>query len=120
MELDRIARMAGDSARRARRTLLVGGALALLAVTALGFATAALYLSVSELAGPPLACLVIAAGYGLAALGVWLALLDHGEARQSRSSSVSPGLERDAVSELIATFLAGVRAGREGFGRDDR
>lgn len=118
MNLDRIVSAVDETLRKAQRGLVIGCILAALLTVVFGFATAALYLALAAEMRPVYACLVVAGGYLAVALLVLLA------ARIGRSSPPKrppppehPGLEPDAVSQLIATFLAGVRAGREGFGR---
>ena len=123
MNIDRITGAAQESARRASRALATACALAALGAVALGFLTAAVYLALAGWIGAPWACVVLAALYALAAVIVWLAgRAGGGPPRRPRPDSPPGrrGPEPDAVSELIATFLAGVRAGREGFGRDRR
>lgn len=120
MSLDRIVCAARDAARRAQRGVILGGILAVLVGTAFGFATAALYLALAGAAGALVACLAIAAGYLAVALLI-VALARRGAPPpEGRPPRERPGLEPDAVSHLIATFLAGVRAGREGFDRKRR
>lgn len=123
MNLDRITRTvtcaAEEAARRAQKGAIVGCVLATLGVTAFGFATAALYLALVAEMRPVYACLAVAGAYLVVALVVLL-LARRGKGR--RPARHPPPERRppepDAVSELIATFLAGVRAGREGFRRE--
>lgn len=131
MNLDRIARTvtgaAEEAARRAQKGAIVGCVLATLGVTAFGFATAALYLALVAEMRPVYACLAVAGAYLAVALVVLLLARITGKRRKPapRPPVEQRPPEPDAVSELIATFLAGVRAGREGFRRqgsrrDDR
>lgn len=126
MNLDRIVSVvecaAEEAARRVQRGVVLGCVLAALLAVAFGFATAALYLALATELSPLHACLAVAGAYLVAALIVLLvARSGNGRPRPRRR----PPPERrdgdsDAVSQLIATFLAGVRAGREGFSPKDR
>ncbi len=116
MGLDRLATALRAAGWRMRRGALVGGVVAVLVATAFGFLTAALYLALAGAAGAIAACLAIAGAYLVIALVVYLAARSTAQAPPARAA----GPEPDAISQLIDTFLAGVRAGREGFGRDRR
>lgn len=118
MSLDRIVGAVDAALRRARKGAVVGCVMATLAVTAFGFATAALYLALAEAMQPVFACLVIAGACLVVALLVLLLARSGGDGRARRPPPEPPRGDTDAVSYLIATFLAGVRAGREGFRRD--
>ncbi len=121
MNLDRIVFAVEAAARRVRAGAILGCVVATLGVTAFGFATAALYLALAAEMRPVFACLAIAGGYLLAALVVLLLARSGGAPPGSPPPPLErPRAEPDAVSHLIATFLAGMRAGREGFRRDDR
>lgn len=125
MSLDRIVSAVESALKRTQRGLIVGCVLAALLAAAFGFATAALYLALAAQMQPLYACLVIAGGFLVLALLVLLVARagnapDTRRPPRERPDPERPGLEPDAVSHLIATFLAGVRAGREGFGRRRR
>ena len=108
-----------EAVRRAQRGIALGLVLAVLGTTAFGFAVAAVYLALAAEMRPLYACLVIAgACVALALLAVLIAR--SGGGKPARRPPEPPPPPRDAVSNLIATFLAGVRAGREGFDRDRR
>ncbi len=122
MNLDRIVSTLEGALRKTQRGLVVGGILAALLTVAFGFATAALYLALVTMMVPVHACLVIAGAYVVVALIVLLvARSGNGSTpEQPPPPEERPGAEPDAVSHLVATFLAGMRAGREGFGRRRR
>lgn len=122
MTLDQIVGAVEAAVRKAQRGLVLGCVLAAVLTVAFGFATAALYLALAAEMKPVHACLAIAGGYLAVALVVLLAARSGGSARERRPPPPPDrrGLEPDAVSHLIATFLAGMRAGREGFGRRKR
>ena len=122
MNLDQIVCAVEGALKKAQRGLVVGCLLAALLAVAFGFATAALYLALAAEMKPVYACLVIAGAYLVVALIVVLVARSGNGSKPARRPPPPerPGLEPDAVSQLIATFLAGVRAGREGFGRRRR
>lgn len=122
MNLDQIVCAVEGAVRKAQRGLVVGCLLATLLTVAFGFATAALYLALAAEMKPVYACLVVAGAYLVLALIVFVVGRSGNGSRtaQRPPPPERPGLEPDAVSQLIATFLAGVRAGREGFGRRRR
>lgn len=121
MNLDRIVSTLEGALRKTQRGLVVGGILAALLTVAFGFATAALYLALATMMVPVHACLVIAGAYVVVALIVLLvARSGNGSTPEPPPPPERPGVEPDAVSHLVATFLAGMRAGREGFGRRRR
>ena len=121
MLFEQITGAARDAVRHTGRELVIAAVAGILGAIALGFTTAAIYLALARAVGSIGACLVVAGIYLAGALLVYLLT------RGSRPSPPPPrrppereGLDPDAVSHLIATFLAGVRAGREGFGRKRR
>lgn len=123
MNLDQIVCAVEGAVRKAQRGLVVGCLLATLLTVAFGFATAALYLALAAEMKPVYACLVVAGAYLVVAIIVLLlGRSGNGSktAQRPPPPPERPGLEPDAVSQLIATFLAGMRAGREGFGRRRR
>ena len=110
-----------EAARRVQRGIVLCTVLTVLGATAFGFATAAVYLALAAEMRPLYACLVIAgACLALALLAVLIARGGGGGGKPERRPPERPRPPPDAVSHLIATFLAGVRAGREGFDRDRR
>lgn len=116
MNLDQIISFTRRAERRAQRVAFVGGLMMLLTATAIGFATAAVYLALAPHLGAVNACLLIAMANLLIALVIFLMVRGAGETERERESPPErPELEPDAISHLIATFLAGVRAGRQGF-----
>lgn len=119
MSIDRIVDAAREATRRAGRGLVAGAVVAVLTGVAFGFLTAALYMAFAGQVGAVAACLAVAGLYLVAALLVVLVARKAGGARsEPRRPPERPGLPPDAIGHLVATFLAGVRAGREGFGRD--
>lgn len=117
MNLDQIVRITRKAEQRAQRVVFVGGLMMLLTATAIGFATAALYLALAPWLGAVNACLLIAAADLVIVLAIFVLARRPGEAkRERRPPPERSELEPDAISHLINTFLAGVRAGREGFG----
>ena len=104
--------------RRAVRNVLAGCIVAMLVAIAFGFGTAALYMALAARIGALFACLAVGGIYLVVALFVLLVARVAGPPPADLPGPPDRGgLEQDAVIDLIATFLAGVRAGREGFGR---
>lgn len=112
MIVDQVAEGAREAGQRLWRQVVVAGVIAVLGLGAAGFATAGAYMALAVALGAMNACLVLAAACVVAMLIVMLL------ARAPSHAPPPPPPPKAASSageHLLATFMAGVRAGRSGF-----
>lgn len=110
---------AEDAGREAAARVAVWALVAIFALAAGGFATAAAYGALAARFDPTTARLTLAGAFALLALIVWLAFgrrpVSHGphvNSPETGSRGVHSPPPADSVERLVAAFLAGYRATR--------
>ena len=112
---DAVKAATSDAAEVVERRLLLWAVVGTLTLTAVGFATATLYLVLAKPLGPAWACALTAIACALTALAVILIFrIRRPDATHKTDPGETQGLsDQDAVGHLIATFAAAYRATKQ-------
>ena len=100
-----------DAADIVQRRLTLWAVVGVLSLTAFGFATAALFLALTEPLGTAGACVIVACGY--AGLAVVIVLASRGREGPAQRTAADRLSDEDAIGHLVATFAAAYRAARD-------
>jgi len=117
MLLAELAALARQAEKDAARIFALTFAVAACAAVAVGFATVAAWLMISDAAGPVVASASVAAFYAVAALGLGLAFFRPGSAKRPAADEEERLSDAEAIARVVEAFMTGFRTGRGDGGR---